>query len=509
MPLLVDSILRLYFKYRQQQIDKVLGDPVPYQQKILKQILARHSASEYGKKYGFGKLTGYKDFAKAVPIVKYEEIVPHVQNMMSGAKNILVTDKVSWFAKSSGTANGRSKYIPVTKHYLTQGHLKCTWTSASVIYNEDPTARLFADKNLIMAGSLEQRPHDIRVGDISAIMLHHFPQIGRRFATPSFEVALIPDWEEKIRRVAEIASKERVTLLGGVPTWTIVLFKEILRQTGAANISEVWPHLKTYMHGGVGFDPFREEFRQYLPSKDVTYREVYNATEGYFALQNEKDVSGMSLLCDHQIFYEFIPKEKELECHAHIIPLEEVEIDKDYIIVITNSAGLYRYKMGDLVRFVSLAPYKIKVVGRTEQYLNVFGEELMISNTDAAITAVSRTHGVSVRDYSVAPRYMDSDINGRHDWVIEFNSPLPDSLASFEQDLDAHLRFVNSDYDAKRYRDIALSPLKIHVLQSGTVDQWLRQNNKYGGQNKLTRLSNDRLLLDKLLAFSEGRLMHQ
>lgn len=424
MPLLVDRILRLYFRYRQQQIDKVLSDPIKYQQKVLHEIITRHSGCDYGKKYHFDKISNYKEYAQEVPIVKYEEIVPHIQNMMTGTKNILVTDEVSWFAKSSGTADGRSKYIPVTKHYLTQGHLKCTWTSASVIYNEDPTARLFADKNLIMAGSLEQWPHDIMVGDISAIMLHHFPQIGRRFATPSFEVALIPDWEEKIRRVAEIASKERVTLLGGVPTWTIVLFQEILRQTGADNISEVWPHLKTYMHGGVGFDPFREEFKRYLPSEDVVYREVYNATEGYFALQDKKDISGMSLLCDHQIFYEFIPKGKEDQGHDYIVPLQDVELDTDYIMVITNSAGLYRYKLGDLVRFVNLRPYKIKVVGRTEQYLNVFGEELMISNTDAAIAAVSRAHSASVRDYSVAPRYMDGNTNGRHDWVIEFNLSL-------------------------------------------------------------------------------------
>ena len=497
----MDRVLRTYFRYRQRKVEQVSSDPMRYQHAVLQKILSRQASSEYGKQYDFSKLKSHDDFTRALPLIRYEDIFPRIERMLDGEDGVLVTDKVRWFAKSSGTTNDRSKYIPVTKNYLVNGHLKCTWTTASCIYNEDPSAKLFADKNLIMAGSLKRRPNGIMEGDISAIMLNHFPKIGRRFSTPSFEVALIPEWEEKIYQVARIASKERVTLLGGVPTWTIVLFKELLAQTGADNISEVWPELRTYMHGGVGFEPYRKEFKKYIPSEQVAYREVYNATEGYFAIQSNKDEDGMLLLCDHQIFYEFIPRGMYGDADPDVVTLKEVEVDKDYVIVITNSSGLYRYIIGDVVRFVSVAPYKIKVIGRTEQYINVFGEELMISNTDLAISQVCSEHNAILKDYSVCPRYMESQHNGRHDWVVEFEKK-PVSMQSFARKLDEVLREINADYDAKRYKDMALSPLQIYDLSEGTVDKWHKQHKKYGGQHKLPRLSNDRKVVEELLDLS-------
>ena len=502
----MDSILRTYFHYRQKEVEKVLANPAYYQSKLLMSILRRQQSCAYGKTYSFNQIQDYKTFSQALPIIQYEDIYHDIQNMMDGADNVLVSDKVHWFAKSSGTSVNKSKYIPVTRHYLTHGHLKCTWTAASVIYNEDPSARLFADKNLIMAGSLTKYSPQVTVGDISAIMLHHFPRIGRRFATPSFEVALLEDWEEKIKLVAEISSKERVTLMGGVPTWTIVLFKEILRTTGAKNISEVWPHLKTYIHGGIGLGPYERELRKYLPSKDVVFREVYNATEGYFAIQNEKAVDGMSLMCNHQIFYEFIPASTYTlgDPDQDAMTLEEVSADTDYVIVMTNSAGLYRYVMGDIVRFSSVRPFKIKVVGRVEQYINAFGEELMVCNTDEAITTVSQRYGAIIRDYHVAPRYMTNQVNGCHEWVIEFIKR-PDSIIDFTKALDRELRLLNSDYDAKRYKDIAMSPLQLHMIPSGSIDNWMRERKKYGGQHKLPRLANDRTILTQLMAFIDNK----
>ena len=505
----MDSILKTYFHYRQKEVEKVLANPAYYQSKLLMSILQRQQSSAYGKTYSFDQINDYQTFSKALPIIQYKDIYQDIQKMMDGADNVLVSDKVHWFAKSSGTSVNKSKYIPVTRHYLTHGHLKCTWTAASVIYNEDPSARLFADKNLIMAGSLTKYSPQVTIGDISAIMLHHFPWIGRRFATPSFEIALLEDWEEKIKLVAEISSKERVTLMGGVPTWTIVLFKEILRTTGAKNISEVWPHLKTYIHGGIGLGPYERELRKYLPSKDVVFREVYNATEGYFAIQNEKAVDGMSLMCNHQIFYEFIPAATYTsgDPNQDAITLEEVSADTDYVIVITNSAGLYRYVIGDIVRFSSVRPFKIKVVGRVEQYINAFGEELMVCNTDEAVARICKRHGGIIRDYHVAPKYMTDKDNGCHEWAIEFEK-MPTSIPDFAKALDRELRELNSDYDAKRYKDMAMSPLIIRVLPKGSIDEYMREKNKYGGQHKLPRLSNDRKIIENLLGFTNPKSLY-
>ena len=494
----MDRVLRTYFKYRQQRIAAVLADPFPYQERILGRILKANRHTAYGRALDFEKISSYRDYCSAVPVVDYESIYPYIARMMEAEPKVLVSDPVSWFAKSSGTTNDRSKYLPITRNYLTSGHLKCTWFTASAIYNEDPGAKLFKDKNLIMVGSLEQRPQGITVGDISAIMLHHYPKIGRGFSTPDIEIALIPDWDEKISRIAELCIHERVTLLGGVPTWTLVLFKEILRRTGTDNILEVWPHLKSYMHGGVGFGPYRKTFDDYLPGDQVVYREIYNASEGYFAVQNNKAEDGMALLCDHAIFYEFLPYGESADDHKNYLTLREVEMDQKYEMIITTASGLYRYAMGDVITFVSTLPYKIKVLGRTQEYLNVFGEELMVANTDQALTTVAERHGAVIQDYTVAPLYMDTTSKGGHQWAIEFLKR-PASVMAFSNALDAELRLLNSDYDAKRYKDMAMLPLELIVLEHGSVERWQRQQGKYGRQHKLPRLRNDRGLMEMLI----------
>ncbi len=508
MVLLMDSILKAYFRYRQQRIEQVVSDPGKYQKKLLWSILHSQQDSEYGKKYDFGKLASYADFCSAVPLVRYEQISNDIQLMMDGKENLLVVDKVEWFAKSSGTTTGRSKFIPVTKKYLIDGHLKCTWNAASVIYNEDPSARLFADKNLIMGGSLKDIGGGRTVGDISAILLKNFPKIGRRFSTPQIEVALDDDWDRKIEYIVRHCTKERITLLGGVPTWTLVLFKTILEHTGAQDICEVWPGLRSYLHGGVGFGPYKKIFRTYLPSEKVVFREVYNSSEGYFAIQDRKDEEGMVLLCDHQIFYEFIPFSDYLSKEPSVLRVEEVIVSVPYVMVITNSSGLYRYVIGDVVEFVSTRPYKVRVIGRTEQYINVFGEEVMVANTDQAIAQVSKKHQAQINDYTVAPVFMDKSTKGGHEWAIEFIKQ-PTSIEAFAEDLDRTLRSINSDYDAKRYNDLALKPLIVTALRSGTLERLQRQSNKFGGQNKFPRLSNDRKILEALLQSQQTAAMHQ
>ena len=346
MSVITNSILFTYFKYRQSIIEKVIEDPVTFQKKILQTILGENKNTNYGRKFHFKKIRSYEEYRSAVPIVRYEDIFPYIDEMLQGKSNVLCHEKITWFSKSSGTSNNRSKFIPVSLSYLNKGHLKCAWDAASFIYHEDPKAKLFKERSLIMGGSLENRKNGIITGDVSAIILKNFPKIGRRFYTPDFDIALMKDWKVKIEKMAHVTAQQNVTLLAGVPTWTIVLLREILKQTGKNNISEVWPNLRSYLHGGVGFEPYREIFNNLLPSNKIKFREVYNASEGYFAIQNNYKEDSMLLLCDHQIFYEFIKLKDWRNQRLNSILIQDVEIDVEYVILISNTSGLYRYVMG-------------------------------------------------------------------------------------------------------------------------------------------------------------------
>ena len=447
---ITDKILYQYFKRRQLKIFAVMDNPIDYQSRLLEKILSSNKQTEIGKAYGFKNIKDSETYSKSCPLHDYEAIYPYIEKMMDNATDILIRGKVDWYAKSSGTTNARSKYIPVTKEYLKHGHLKCAWDAASHIYHEDPNAKLFANKNLIMGGSLENLNHNKIAGDISAIILHHFPKIGRGFYTPTFETALLSDWDEKIKRTAQETIKEKVTLLAGIPTWTLVLLKEILKVTGAENISEVWPNLRSYLHGGVGFEPYRKEFRRLIPDAKVSFREVYNASEGYFALQNNRDTEGMLLLCDHGIYYEFIPKSEINKQEPTAVGLSDVILGDEYELVITTISGLYRYRMGDIIQFVSISPYKIKHTGRVQESINVYGEELYVGNTDQALSSLCNAYNLNVNNYTIAPAQVNS--KGRHEWYIEFEET-PNNIEQFQAELDTHLRRLNSDYDAKRSYD--------------------------------------------------------
>ncbi len=492
---LTDIALFNYFKWRQKKIERVFDNPISYQEKILQRLIKRNQETEFGRDHDFSKIKSTSDYVRAIPIRYYEDVFPYVNKMLDGQPNILVSDEVNWFAKSSGTSNDRSKYIPVTKNYLVNGHLKCCWDAASFVYHEDPKAKLFANKSLVMCGSIEKNENGLILGDISAINIYNFPRIGRRFYTPEFETALHPDWEYKIKKMATTVAKENVTLLAGVPSWTLVLIKEILEVTGASNISEIWPNLSSYLHGGVGFEPYEEQFRKMIPSEKVTFREVYNASEGYFAMQNNRSDKSMALMCDHEIFYEFIPLEEKSKSDPSVLTLEKVEVDKDYIMVISNTSGLYRYRLGDVVRFTSLRPYKIKYVGRESGYINVFGEEVSEKNTNMAIAECANMNNVKVKDYFVCPYYMTEKEAGYHEWFIEFDKEDID-LEAFEYKLDQKMRMLNADYDAKRSYDLTLKCLKVNVLPKNTIANYFRNKGKYGGQSKLPRLHNDRSILD-------------
>jgi hypothetical protein len=330
------------------------------------------------------------------------------------------------------------------------------------------------------------------------------PAVGRPFYTPDFETALMADWEAKIDKIAQSTIQEDVVMFAGVPTWTVVLFKKILEITGKSNIREVWPNVKTYLHGGVGFDPYVQQFKEFLPGDDIEYYEVYNASEGYFAIQDRLNQKGMLLLLDNAIYYEFIPMEDYGKDKPTVLSLRDVEVGKDYCIVISSSAGLWRYKPGDVVRFVSVHPYRIMVSGRTKQYINVFGEEVMVHNTDEALKIACAKWNAEVVDYTVAPLYMDDGQKGGHEWWIAFEKS-PENLQAFSADLDDALRTVNSDYDAKRFKNIALQPLTLHDIDKDTFYHWLKSKGRLGGQSKIPRLCNDRKFADQLIQFIQSK----
>ncbi len=495
---LFNKLIKRYLKYRLPRIAYIKQHPHQAQQKVLQTILKTCSQCAYAKTHHISNQP--KDFFSNAPLVEYEDIAPLIDRMMLGEADILLPGTVKWFAKSSGTSNGRSKYIPVSDRYLINGHYKGSWDNVTIIYNANPDSRIFAQKNLLMGGSISPWPRNenIIVGDISGIIINSMPTVGRPFYSPDFKTALLSDWKAKIDIMTVKCSKHEVFSIAGVPTWTTVLFDSILEHTGKSTMREVWPDATYYMHGGVSFEPYRTRFHDYFPDNDMHYINMYNASEGYFALQDDINEEGMLLLLDNDVYFEFV---KFSDYHAQqrdILSLRDVEIGVDYVLVVTTTAGLWRYVIGDVIQFTSLAPFKIKISSRVQQYINVFGEEVMAHNTNKAIDLACDHHHCSIKDYTVAPRFIEQGVKGGHEWLIEFDK-LPDDLSQFEQTLDDTLRSINSDYDAKRYENMALDRLKITIAETNTFTNWLASKGKIGGQSKIPRLSNTRSILEEIL----------
>lgn len=499
-----NSLIKGYLKYRMGRIEAMSASPLELQNDILKNLIPKLKQTQYGKDFGAEAITNIKDFRKLIPVVQYESLYPYIDKMMHGSPDQLYPGQVNWYAKSSGTTNDKSKYIPITDDILFENHIAASWDAMSMQYNNYPDSRNFEGKNLIMGGSLSQFSKQVTVGDVSAILLKRMPLVGRPFYTPDFETALMSDWEAKIDKIAQISSKEDVVMFAGVPTWTIVLFNKILEITGCKNMREVWPEAKTYFHGGVSFEPYISQFKSFFPDDDLEFREIYNASEGYFAVQDRSRDKGMLLLLDNAIFYEFIPAEQVNNSNPDILTLEDVEVDKNYCMVITTSSGLWRYIPGDIVKFVTVKPFRVMVSGRTRHYINVFGEEVMVHNTDSALMKTCASFGARITDYMVAPIYMGENSKGGHEWWIEFDGELS-KTEDFARELDDNLRSVNSDYDAKRYRDLALLPLKLNVVRKGAFTDWLRQKGKIGGQSKIPRLINNRENAELLISFLNNK----
>jgi len=472
------------------------------QENVLQSLLSRASNTQYGKAYQFSKINSIATFNKNVPLTQYGDIKSHIYDMMDGRKDVLWPGRVNWYAKSSGTTSERSKYIPITDDVLKNNHVASSWDTMSILYNDDPQSKIFNKKSLIMGGSLAKWEYNSKVwvGDVSAILLHRMPLIGRPFYTPDFHTALLQDWETKIERMTQLCMKEDVVMFGGVPTWTIVLFNKMMETVGAKNMLDIWPNAQYYIHGGVGFEPYKKQFERMFPTDEFKYYEVYNASEGYFAVQDGSDKDGMLLMMGSDIYYEFFELHELDKESPTPTPLQELELNKNYAMAISSSSGLWRYLPGDTVCFTSLSPYRIKVSGRTKHFINVFGEEVMVGNTDKALARTIESLPAIVSEYTVAPIFMDGGSKGGHLWLIEFEKN-PDNLEAFEVLLDNNLKSINSDYAAKRFKDLALQRLKIKQVPKNTFHNWLKSKGKIGGQNKVPRLYNNRKYVDELLQF--------
>ncbi|MEO0333582.1 MAG: GH3 auxin-responsive promoter family protein, partial [Bacteroidota bacterium] len=430
-----------------------------------------------------------------VPVVSYEEFFPYIDRLLHGEDNVLWPGKIKWFAKSSGTTNATSKFIPVSQEALDECHFKGGKDLVSIYVNNYPDTKMFAGKTLTIGGSQQINQLDENsesyTGDVSAVLMKNLPFWAQFSRTPSLDIALMDNWEEKVEKIARSTVNENVTAMAGVPTWTIVILQRILELKKAQHVHEIWPNLEVFFHGAVSFTPYRDLFQKLIPSGKMRYTETYNATEGFFGIQDQRSSTEMLLMLDYGIFYEFIPMDEFDQEQPRTLTIDEVEVGKNYALVISTNAGLWRYKIGDTIRFTSTLPYRFRITGRTKHFINAFGEELVIENAEQALAEACRQSGALIENFTAAPQYIGESSKGRHEWIIEFSEP-PESLEQFTQILDETLQKLNSDYRAKREKSLAVDAPLVHAAPQGTFYRWMKSRGKLGGQNKVPRLANNR-----------------
>ena len=499
MPIpLVNSIASWFLKKRIHQMELFLKYPHEVQNELLLKLVHKAKNTEIGKKYGFKDIRSYNDFTQQVPITNYEASHEMIERARRGESNIFWPSPVKLFAQSSGTTNAKSKYIPVSPEALEDCHYAASKDLLCVYLNNNPDSQLFTGKSLRLGGSKKlYESNGTSYGDLSAILIDNMPFWAEFSSTPGNEVSLMSDWEVKMQAIVQETIQEKVTSLAGVPSWMLVLINNILESTGKESLFEVWPNLEVYFHGGVSFEPYRDQYRKVLPRHDFKYYEIYNASEGFFALQDKNGRSDLLLMLDYGIFYEFIPMNCYGEPDQKIIPLSEVEKGKNYAIVITTNSGLWRYRVGDTVRFTSIDPYRVRVSGRTKHHINAFGEELIIENAEEALKKATALTNSEIVDYTAAPIFMDGKEKGAHEWFIEFKVA-PKNPEQFNHIFDKALQEINSDYEAKRKNNMTLNPPTIHYARTNLFYDWLKSKNKLGGQHKVPRLSNSRELVEEL-----------
>ncbi len=500
MPIpLVNSIASWFLKKRFHQIELFLKYPNEVQNELLLSLIDFAKNTEIGKEYDFASITDYKTFAERVPIKNYDGWQGVIERSRRGENNIFWPTPIKWFAKSSGTTRAKSKFIPVSEESLEDCHYAASKDLLCMYLNNNEDSQLFTGKSLRLGGSKElYKENGTIFGDLSAILIDNMPFWAEFSSTPSNKVSLMSDWEHKMQAIVDETINENVTSLAGVPSWMLVLLNNVLETTGKENLLEVWPNLEVYFHGGVSFVPYKDQYKKILHSNQFKYYEIYNASEGFFAIQDQNNSDELLLMLDYGIFYEFIPMHIYATSEEKAIPLDEVELNKNYAVIITTNAGLWRYKIGDTVRFTSLNPYRIKISGRTKHHINVFGEELIIENAESALKNVCKRTKSEIVDFTAAPIFMKGKEKGAHEWLIEFKTP-PKDINYFNELFDNALKSLNSDYEAKRYNNITLNKPTINIARPQLFHDWLKLNDKLGGQHKVPRLSNSRDYIDELL----------
>jgi hypothetical protein len=499
MPIaVINSFASWVLKQRIHQIELFLKYPNEVQEELLMNLIRASENTILGQKYDYASVNSYATFAERVPVSNYEELQPLLERTRKGEQNVFWATPVKWFAKSSGTTNAKSKFIPVSPEALEDCHYKAGKDLLCIYLNNNENSEMFLGKSLRLGGSSQiYENNNTFFGDLSAILIENMPLWADFSSTPNKEISLMSDWATKLPAIINEVKNENVTSFAGVPSWMLVLMNKLLEETGRGNLLELWPNLEVYFHGGVSFEPYREQYKNILPKNDFKYYEIYNASEGFFAIQDLNDSSDLLLMLDYGIFYEFIPMDTFGTPNQKTIRLSEVELFKNYAIVITTNSGLWRYLIGDTVRFTSLNPYRIRVTGRTKHHINVFGEELMVENTDQAIAKACQITRTEIVDYTVAPVFMKDKDKGAHEWMIEFKKN-PDDVKAFQKVLDETLQSLNSDYEAKRFNNMTLNPLVINVARKNLFYDWLKDKDKLGGQHKIPRLSNERDYLEQL-----------
>lgn len=494
--------IKSYLRLRQSAIDNFMLNPIDTQKQVFNHLIGSAQFTEIGKIFDFDKINNIQDFKKAIPIFDYESLKPYIQKNLEGQQNVLWSSPINWFAKSSGTTSDKSKFIPVSKEALTDNHYKAGKDVLALYLRQFPQSNVINGKCLTIGGShqVNQLNVDSFYGDLSAVMLQNMSYMGQKMRAPELSVALMDEWEAKLEAMVYSVFHENITFIAGVPTWTLVLIKRILEVSGEKDLRKIWPNLELYIHGGVSFAPYREQFAHLIPSQNMYYLETYNASEGFFAAQDDLNADGMLLFLNHGIFFEFMPMEEYGKECPQTIQLKEVELGKNYALIINTNSGLWRYLVGDTIQFTSLNPYRIKVSGRTRNFINAFGEEVIVDNSDHAIATACKATGAVVNDYTAAPVYMSQEGNGAHEWIIEFEN-LPVPLSEFTRLMDLSLQKANSDYQAKRHKNIALRMPIVHQMPKGGFNAWLKHKGKLGGQHKVPRLSNDRKILEEVLTF--------
>ncbi|WP_185881830.1 GH3 auxin-responsive promoter family protein [Blattabacterium cuenoti] len=488
----------VFLKRRIKRIESIIRHPIDIQYKLIHQLIGYAKNTEFGKKHGFHDIKKYQQFSERIPICKYTDLKPIIERIRKGEKNLLWPGKVKWFARSSGTTSTKSKYIPVTKLSMHECHYKAGKDMLSIYIHNHPKTKIFFGKALRLGGSHElYRNYNTFYGDLSSILIKNMPFWAEYISIPRKKVALMSEWEEKLKTLVRETAQKDVRILLGVCSWVLIFLNYLLKKIDKKKIDDIWPHIEVIFHGGVSFKPYREQYND-LFSHSVNYYDVYSASEGFFAVQDQKNVEDLLLLLDHGIFYEFIPMEEIHNPYPKIIPIEKVELKKNYALVVSTNAGLWRYIVGDTIKFTSLSPYRISISGRTNHYINTFGEELIIENAEKALNVTCIKTDSVIHEYTAGPIYINQKNSGAHEWIIEFKKK-PKDLSYFRDTLDNELKSLNSDYEIKRYKNMILRPPVISVARNGLFYDWLKKHKKLGGQNKIPRLSNDRKYIDSLL----------